>query len=142
MIITVERKEFDRGLQFSITCTLPEEVTFGVEEIAILAFLDEAKADIEALCKEDNRLRQDVFSHMHSTKERCFNDIKKQLDFEISNTLKPKFEHICTEIYNWIYDHQKRPVKTWMQEFDPQRTKYYFDNDKKVDDDYIEEDDE
>jgi hypothetical protein len=139
MKIAVERKEVDGILQFIITCYEPEQVEFGSEEIAILTYLDKAKAEIETLCLKDNDLRQDVFSSIHNTKERCFHEIKKQLDFEIRNSLKPKFEYICNDIYNWIYDYQKSPVKIWMQEFDPQRTKYYFDNDRTIEDDYDEE---
>jgi len=39
---------------------------------------------------------------------------------------------MCQEIYNWIFDQQNEPLKRWMLEFDPQRTTFYFDNDKKL----------
>ncbi len=37
---------------------------------------------------------------------------------------------MCQEIYNWIFDNQNEYLKGWIAEYDPQRSRYYFDNDK------------
>ena len=130
MDITVDRTNGSEGnLVFTITVSKPHHSCFDVVEKNIMGVLDFCKSGIENLSPEDNRLRQDVIALIHLAKEKTFERVLNNLKFSIRNDLQPKFDPICQEIYNWIYDSQESCLKEWMSEFNPQRTQYYFDND-------------
>lgn len=133
MKIKVDRKHSDIGdLVFTITVSEPHHSFFGLEESRVMELLDECKVDINKSTSEQNKTRDKVLDFLHAAKEETFVRVLDNLKFAIENEFRPKFKSICQEIYNWIYDYQIDNLKKWMIEFDPQRTKYYFDNDPKA----------
>ncbi len=132
MDIKVDRVNTSEGnLVFTITVSNPHHSCFGETEKNLMNVLDICKQGISAYSSEENKLAQDVIGLIHTAKEKTFSRVLTNLKFAIENEFRPKFQPICQEIYNWIYDHQSSTLKSWMSEFDPQRTKYYFDNDGK-----------
>lgn len=152
MKITVDRVIKPEGeLVFTITVTEPHKAPFGHIEKNMMNVLNVCKEAVEEIPTEENKMKIDIISLIHAAKEKAFDRVMNNLKFAIRNSLQPKFDPICQEIYNWIYDAQDKPLKEWLQEFDPQRTTYYFDNDEKnrnafsnkvADDKFDEEDDE
>lgn len=133
MNITVDRTHTPEGnLVFTITASEANKSPFGDQENLVMMLMDQLQKDAESLRMKDEKLIDDVKSYLHAIKEKTFARVKKDLSASIRNDLNPKFEHICQEIYNWIYDHQEQVTKTWMQDFDPQRTQYYFYNDRQI----------
>ncbi len=131
MKIKVDRKSTPEGdLVFTVTVSEPHHACFDDVERNVMDILEFTKKGVEDLTPEDNKLRQDVVGLIHAAKEKAFTRVMNSLKFAIENDLRPKFKPICQEIYNWIYDNQKDVLKGWLSEFDPQRTKYYFDNDR------------
>lgn len=139
MEIKVERLEEENSLTFTIKVTDPRHVGFGQLERMMMTIMDVAKQAVQEVPSGDS-LKEEILSSIHATKEKAFVRAKNTLVFDINTQLKIKFNPICQEIYNWIYDKQSDSLKTWMQEFDPQRTKYYFDNDKYATGDMDDED--
>jgi len=132
MKITVERTTNPEGnLVFTITVSEPHFITFEEEERNALEGIDKFTESMEIYLNPENLLYSDIKNANHRVKEKVFMRLLDNLKFSIENELQPKFKPICQEIYNWIYDNQKGYVKKWMEEFDPQRSKYYFDNDIK-----------
>lgn len=130
MDITVDRTVTSEGnLLFSIEVKNPHLAQFGQMERNIMNILSVAKDAVEEIPTQEERLKQDIISLIYNAKQRAFERVWKNLTFAIRNDLQPKFDPICQEIYNWIYDAQEGPLKSWMSEFNPQRTQYYFDND-------------
>jgi len=130
MNIKVDRTNTPEGnLVFTITVTDPHHSCFGEIEKNIMNLLDICKDDVYRTTSNENKTKQDVIALIHSAKEKTFLRVLDSLKFSIENELRPKFEPMCQEIYNWIYDQQTDVLKRWMSEFDLQRTKYYFDND-------------
>ncbi len=156
MKITVDRIVDTEGeLVFTIKVSEPHLSTLTAEELAALIGIDIYTKTIETTVNPTGVLYQDIVSANHQVKEKVFKRILDNLRFAIENQLQPKFQPICQEIYNWIYDKQEGFLKTWMLEFDPQRTTYFFDNDgrfnhpinhtpddKLDDDDDMDDDDE
>ncbi len=137
MKITVDRTIDSEGnLVFTISVKEPHKVPFTELENNMMTALETCKKHVDSV-QEDNKVKNDILSSIHDAKEKTFSRILQSLRFAITNELRPKFQPICQEIYNWIYDNQEGPTKMWMQEVDPQRTKYYFDNDKTVESDII-----
>jgi hypothetical protein len=133
MKIQVDRTNTSEGnLVFTITVSNPHHSCFGEIEKNIMNLLDFCKEGVQNLSPEDNKVRNDVIGLIHNAKEKAFMRVLDNLKFAIENEFRPKFKPICQEIYNWIYDNQTDLLKKWMSEFDPQRTKYYFDNDIKA----------
>lgn len=135
MDIKVERVEKDGQLIFTITCSDAHKVPFSENDLAIMNVMDNCKLKIENVYPEDTKIKQKALENFHHVKESVFIGLLKSLNFSIHNRFQNRIEHISQEIYNWIYDHQEGYVKEWMCQFDPQRTKYYFDNDKTVESD-------
>src|SRR5690606_24171737 len=130
MDIKVDRTNTPEGnLVFTITVSEPHHSCFGEIEKNIMNLLDICKDDIYRTTSDENKTKQDVIGLIHAAKEKTFLRVLRNLKFAIENEFRPKFKPICQEIYNWIYDQQTDVLKKWMSEFDPQRTKYYFDND-------------
>lgn len=133
MYIQVERIESPEGnLVFTVTVSDPHHSCFGEEEIKLMKYLDTCKKDVEDLISQDNKNRAEALTHIHEIKEKVFVRVLDNLKFEIENEFRPRFKPICQEIYNWIYHHQKDELKSWMSDFDPQRTRYFFDNDPQL----------
>ena len=136
MKITVERTVNEKNeLVFTITCREPHNVPFTDDERGLLKALDTCKGAVEELLIPEHKLRIKTVSHLHDIKEKLFSTLLSSLQFAIRNHLNPKMEPMRQEIYNWIYDCQEGDLKRWMQEFDPQRTKFYFDNDRTIESD-------
>ncbi len=150
MKIKVDRTNTSEGdLVFTITVSDPHQGCFGEEEKKMMNLLDFCKDSLESITSSENKTKEDIISLIHASKEKTFVRILNNLKFSIENDFRIKYKPICQEIYNWIYDHQTDSLKKWMQEFDPQRTTYYFDNDNRykhevlnmISDDKIDEDD-
>lgn len=142
MKITVDRPEIDENsdsLTFIITVTEPHEVKFGEEELRLLDHLDQCGILTNKL-EYSHKFKDKVVENVYDIKAKLFDFMISNLKFTIKNSLETKFHPICQEIYNWIYDKQKEDARKWLQEFDPQRVKYYFDNDKTCESDYEDND--
>lgn len=137
MKITLERhiKE-NKDLVFTITCSEPHSAPFTDVDRETFEFLDTCKEHIQTLGNPESPLNGQVCTAIHNIKRNTFERVRKNLVFEIQQGIETKIHHVCTEVYNWIYDYQAEQAKQWMQEFDPQRTKYYFSNDRSVESDY------
>jgi hypothetical protein len=141
MKIKVERENHgDEGLVFTIRVSDPHTVPFDEHEKQILHKLDICQKEIENMleCKE----RDEILRNLFTVRDKIFKRVLNNMTFAIEANLKPKFQHMCQEIYNWLYDKQAGDPKKWMEEFDPQRSIYYFDNDRKAEDYSITEEDE
>lgn len=142
MKITVGRIIEGNSLKFIINVTEPHQIPFEKPQQFLLKSLQEMAQSLCNIKEEDDAFRDDLETALHGVQSMLFHRSIDSLRFSIENELKPKFEPMCQEIYNWLYDHQKDELKGWLQEFDPQRTKYYFDNDKTCESDYSEEENE
>ncbi len=131
MKIKVDRQLNDDELVFTITITEPQFAPYTDDERLALESIDRFTKNMERSLDPQGKLYHDILVANHDVKEKVFTNILDNLKFSIENEFRPKFRPICQEIYNWIYDNQEGFVKKWMTEFDPQRTKYYFDNDAK-----------
>lgn len=141
MKIRVERTiPSDRQMVFTITVKDPEDIELTDIEWNLLNQLEVCKKEIESM--EESKEREEILRALHIVRERIFARVLDKLQFAIKNQLEPKFNPMCQEIYNWIYDKQSGRLKSWMQEFDPLRTTYYFDNDAKCEDNSINGDNE
>lgn len=131
MKIEVNRSHTLEGeLIFTIRVSEPHEIDISQDEISIMHTLETCIESIESIeISEAYDVKDTIKSALNDVKSDAFWRLLNKLKFSIENEFRPKFRPICQEIYNWIYDHQKGEVKQWMQEFDPQRTKYYFSND-------------
>jgi hypothetical protein len=139
MKIEVNRTEHPEGITFTVNVTEPHDAPFSEIDSETINFLEKCKKEVEKLAHPEDKLLGEVVNSIHSIKQRTFDRVKESLEFAIENNVKEKMVPICQEIYNWIYDNQKPYLKTWMEEFDPQRTKYYFDNDRTIESDYEED---
>jgi hypothetical protein len=124
----------DGSLTFTIRVSHPHGVEFSDSDQELMRILDRCKNNAE-LVESDGRIKEDIIRLIHAAKEKTFDRIMFKLNFDIKNNFEPRFKHICQEIYNWIYNAQTGELKQWMQDFDPQRTKFYFDNDRTNEDD-------
>lgn len=130
MDITVDRSITPEGdLIFSIQVKNPSLVNFGIHERHIMSILNAANSSINDVPSTEPKLKEDIRSLVHMAKHKQFERVIEKLKFSIKNSLEAKFNPMCQEIYNWMYDAQDTPLKEWMSEFDPQRTQFYFDND-------------
>jgi len=133
MKISVDRTESPEGdLTFIITVKEPHVAPFSDAERISLESIDKFTKSMEQTLDPTGILYQDILNANHKVKEKVFCRVLQNLKFAIENELRPKFRPICQEVYNWIQDKQEGFLKTWMIEFDPQRTTYYFDNDEKM----------
>lgn len=152
MKITVDRTNDSEGnLVFTITVKEPHVIPFPEEEKKALDGIDQLTKLIETSLDSSKPLYNEIMQSNRKIKENVFVKSLEKLKFSIQNEFRPKFQPICQEIYNWIYDKQQGVLKNWMIEYDPQRTTYYFDNDGKtqnpintpfISEDKIDEDDD
>jgi hypothetical protein len=136
MEIKVERVQEDGKLIFTITC---EELKNNVENISLLNHdfdmlfhLEACRDRIAETVPEQYHKRHEVDHAIFTAREQVFQHIYDHFIFALREKLEPKYEHICQEIYNWQYDNAEGKMKQLLQEFDPQRTRYYFDNDDNI----------
>jgi hypothetical protein len=142
MNITVDRHNKDDQLVFTITVKDPHKVPFTEIDAETILYLNSCKEAVEGLGKAaDHPLVGQAVNALHEIQSRTFNRVKDSLMFALRHQLQAKYEPIIQEIYNWLYDKQEGYVKEWMQSFDPQRTTYYFDNDRTIESDYGYEND-
>jgi len=133
MKISVDRTTSPEGdLVFTITVKEPHISPFKEEEKIALESIDKFTKEMEKSLDPTGKLYQEIQTANHDVKEKVFMRVLENLRFAIQNEFRPKFQPICQEIYNWIYDKQEGFLKSWMMEFDPQRTTYYFDNDERM----------
>lgn len=133
MKITVDRTVNPEGdLVFTVTVKEPHVAPFSEVEKNALVSIDKFTKEMEKTLDPTQNLYQDILNANHKVKEKVFVRILENLKFSIENQLRPKFRPMCQEIYNWIQGAQEGYLKTWMIEFDPQRTRYYFDNDEEM----------
>lgn len=133
MKINVDRTTNSEGdLVFTITVKEPHLCPFTEQEKTAMESIENFTRDIATKLDPNGIYFQDVLNANHLVKEKTFLRVLQNLKFAIKNELEPKFHPMCQEIYNWIYDNQKGYIKSWLADFDPQRTTYYFDNDRKI----------
>lgn len=133
MKIEVDRTmDSENNLIFTIKVSEPHKAPFSEIDYDTMNFLEKCKESVEQLGFPEKKSVYDAINAIHTVKVNLFNRVKNSLTFAITNSLRTKYQPICQEIYNWIYDLQELPVKKWMEEVDPQRTKYYFDNDPQL----------
>lgn len=143
MKITVDRADEEDKLTFTITVSKPIGVNFSEEDLKVLTSVDTFMNTMGKTIDTSGQVYQNLILANHAVKEKILEKVLASLRFHINCVLKKKFEPMCEEIYNWIYDHQEGHVKTWLSSFQPQRVKYYFDNDRhapSISDDDDEED--
>ncbi len=137
MKITVDRINNSQGeLVFTITVKEPHNAPFGDVEKDLMIELDKCFKSTTETNAGNIKIKDFILSSIHNAKEKTFIHVIENLKFGIKNELQPMFNPMCQEIYNWIYDAQEGHLKQWLQEFDPQRTKYYFSNDKTSESDF------
>lgn len=141
MDIKVDRVSNEKGdLVFTITVSKSHFPNVSEEEISALVAMDAFTKTLGTTIDPEKKLYQDILAANKTVKEKIFQKILSSLKFSIKNQLQPKFDPICQEIYNWIYDAQRSFLKSWMTEFDPQRTTYFFDNDEQMKFQFLNED--
>ncbi len=133
MKIKVDRTNtFEQELVFTITVKNPHLVPFNEEEINCINFFETMEKSLKLKLGSTSKMLHDIVESNQKLKQKLFTRIIDNLKFSIENELRVKFRPICQEIYNWIYDFQEGYIKKFLLEFDPQRSKYYFDNDINV----------
>lgn len=141
MEIKVERIIEEGKLVFTITCENPSIEYPNENGWEALNLLNICESAIEATIHNGFSLKQEIKTTLFGCRDMVFDQIHDFMTFALRERLEPKFEHMCNEIYNWQYDNASGRMKQLLQEFDPQRTKYYFDNDKTPESDGIEQED-
>lgn len=135
MKITVDRvRDTEDNLVFTITVSEPHDVSLSDDEISIMTILQNTITLMDQYNTPKNKVKERTLIHLQQNKEEVFMQVLKKLRFSIDEQLRPKFMPILQEIYNWIYDKQTDWTKRWLEEFDPQRSRYYFDNEKTIED--------
>ena len=132
MKIEVNRDFDGDDLVFTIRCSDPNAVPF---DSYAMMLLDDMSDNVKAKCLPEHVLTHEIEESIHALKVKAFERMRSKIASCIENHLYPRYQHMAQEIYNWIYDLQKDDVRAWMLTFDPQRTKYYFDNDPNPDQD-------
>lgn len=133
MKITVDRTNNSEGdLVFTVTVKEPHVSPFTEQEHLAMESIEVFTKNMATLIDPNGIFYQDIINANHLVKGKTFLRVLQNLKFAIKNELEPKFHPMCQEIYNWIYDNQKGYLKSWMTDFDPQRTTYYFDNDARI----------
>lgn len=140
MKITVDRDIQPHELVFTIRVTNPHQAPFGENELRLMKDLQDCQNNIRLNEEKDLALSELVAAKVYGIKDHIFQKVIESLRFSIDHSLNTKFKPICQEIYNWIYDNQNGDLKRWLEEFDPQRTQFYFDNDGKKENNDLEYD--
>lgn len=142
MKIEVNRINTNEGdLVFNIKISKPTYVNLKLEENQILSMVNDCQKRVEVIDSDDN-LKDSVVNILQIAKTKTFERVLNQIKSSINEDLESKMKPIKQEIYNWLYDHQNNPLKNWMLDLDPQRTKYYFDNDITSESNYIPQESE
>ncbi len=142
MKITIDRHHKEnKELVFTITISEPHNAPFSEKDLESLQFLDKSIATMQTIGDPTSPINGQVCGAIHNIKHQTFNRVRSSMVFAIQQDIECKIHHICTEVYNWLFDNQPDYLSKWMMDFDPQRTKYYFHNDK-TNDNADEEDDD
>jgi hypothetical protein len=148
MKVKLERSNTDDGnLVFTLTVSDPKYALLKQEENQIMGIVDQCQKNVDII-DSNEPLRDSVVNILQKAKSKAFERVLNQIKSSIDEDLDAKIKPIRQEIYNWMYDHESNPMKKWMQDLDPQRTKYYFDNDITAESNHVpqesehEEDDE
>lgn len=130
MDIKVERgKSGEDQIVFTITVTGHDCVDITPEEFAWMHRLDALMEDMALMADEQGKVYELMKLENHKSKDKLFNIILDKLKMKIEINLRQKFRPMVQEIYNWIFDHQDGTLREWMIKYNPDRTRYYFDND-------------
>lgn len=131
MEITVDRNHTQDGnLVFTITVTPDEENLLKIEDIEILKKINMFQNQIAEA--HEGALNTDVSELLHDFKTEVYFKVSGLIRNKVAVKLQQMFNPICQETYSWLIDKQKEELRTWMLEFNPGRTKYYFSNDEAV----------
>jgi len=140
MKIAVDRLRDQGGnLIFNIRVSDVHQSPFQESDLEAMRHLSHCKKMMQSLSESGDKMIGDLGNEIHAVQEKIFRRVRDNLVFAIENELLTKFKPICQEIYNDIYDCQAPELRSWMQDFDPCRERYYFDNDRTVESDYDEE---
>jgi hypothetical protein len=142
MKIEVARIQAHDKLVFTITVTEPGINPFTMDEAFVLGGIDKFMQQMEQVTNRDATLYEYLVNANHSVREKLLSKVNKNIQYSIEYELRPRFDHICKEIYNWTVDLQSGEFQTWLMQYIPQRTKFYFDNDPQMQKDVQEPDDE
>ncbi len=132
MKIEVARVDHPDSLVFTIIVTEPHIVPFTPQEHLTLTSMDAFIKNMENTLHPHSKLYRDILEANHGVKEKILMRVLKSLKESIKEDLQPKFDPICEEIFNWLYDRQDGQLRSWLSQFQPERTKYYFSNDAKM----------
>lgn len=133
MKIAVERViDEEERLVFTITVTEPHDASLEEDEFKIMQMAENNKLLLAQYDTPNRKTKARAYELLNFFQEEVFKEVLRRLRFSIDETLRPKFMPILQEIYNWIYDRQADRLKDWMEKYDPQRSRYYFDNDKEM----------
>lgn len=141
MEIKVERFIEEGKLVFKIICDKPDDFKMNPYDIEALTNLDGSYENFKNAIPDAYRFKDLIKANLFDIRSKVFERVSDDMTFSLRQQLEPKFDHMCQEIYNWQYDAQSGFIKNWLQEFDPQRVKYYFANDKTPESDSPEEED-
>lgn len=119
----------DGALVFTIRCDSPKQMVFTDQEAKLMKMLEDFKDDIDKTLS-DVPLRIDLIELCQNQKMIVFDEIMNYLTSSIDLKLKPKFNSINKEIFNWFLSYQSEPLKKWIAEFRPFKENFYFDNPK------------
>lgn len=130
MKITVDRTlDAEGNLVFTITCKEPKCPHLIQEDFDRIKKIKSLMVESSKTCG----LKMDYIEEaVDNIRENFFSQIKRVLTRVIENDLNTKIIPMQAEIYRWIIDAQDDMVKDWMSSYDPQRAKYYFDNDMDI----------
>ena len=95
-----------------------------------------AKGDLVLIVKVKDTPQFMLKDMSQQIDEETFCKIIKKLKYAIKHSLETKCTLLCQEVYNWIYDAQSGDLRKKLEEYDPQRSRYYFDNDKTIESDW------
>lgn len=129
MDIQLSRTEVDGKLIFTFEISNPAKIEISDQEKALMDILEGGMQKIEDEIDDNNEIKSNCLKSLHFTKEGIFLRLLNNLKSDIRSGMVSKFNEMFNEIYNWSVDSQSGDVKMWMQEFDPLRQKFYFNND-------------
>lgn len=123
MDITVERNHVEDELVFTIRVRGFNKI----EKSLMLREIEYYKSEMTSL---PPMLGESINLFMASLRNKEIERLIRKTKFHIDNQLRNRINHISQEIYNLIYDYQEMDIKQIINEFEPNRTRYYFDNDR------------
>jgi len=130
MEVTVDRTITPEGdLVFVMRLKNPHIQQVGNDEVNMMSILNAAQSAIEEIPALDLDFKDRVQDAVTKAKKIAFENIFFSLKFWIKAAIENPHDRIYQEIENWVCDAQPEPLKSWLNEFYANRTKYYFNND-------------